>query len=107
VQIRLFMWLRSSQNQEVKDRTLTKVSLYLDSILVDRDRLTRDKSALVAGLLESHKVFSWQKQPTTESATRDEARTSLFGNLAWKPRGHMSSHRGSICANLERGSTTN
>jgi hypothetical protein len=45
------------QNQEVKNHTLTKVSLHLDSILVDRDCLTRDKGALVAGLLEGHKVF--------------------------------------------------
>jgi len=38
----------------MKDQTLTKVSLYLNSILVDRDSLTLDKGALVTGLLEGH-----------------------------------------------------
>lgn len=90
MQIRLFKWLRRSQDRGVKDRTLTKVSLYLDSVLVDRDRLTRDESALVAGLLEGHKVFFWQEQQPTQSASR-EGTASPFGNLAWKPRGYMSS----------------
>lgn len=42
----------------MKDQTLTKVSLYLDGILVDRDSLTWDEGALVSGLLEGHKVFT-------------------------------------------------
>jgi hypothetical protein len=42
----------------VKDPTLTEVSLYLDSILVDRYFLAWDKSALVAGLLGGHKEMT-------------------------------------------------
>ena len=38
----------------MKDQTLTKVSLYLNGILVDRDSLTLDKGAFVTGLLEGH-----------------------------------------------------
>ena len=40
----------------MKGRTLTEVFLYLDSIFVDRDCLAWDKSALVVGLLEGHKL---------------------------------------------------
>jgi hypothetical protein len=55
MQIRLCKWLQRLVERRVKGRTLTEVFLYLDSILVDRDCLAWDKSALVVGLLEGHK----------------------------------------------------
>ena len=50
----------------MKDQTLTKVFLYLDGILVDRDGLTWDKGALVSGLLEGHKDVHLEKQTERE-----------------------------------------
>jgi hypothetical protein len=38
-------------------QTLAKVSVYLDSVIIDGDFLARDQSALVAGLLEGHTVL--------------------------------------------------
>ena len=61
MQIRLPSGHRGLSNDGMKDQTLTKVSLYLDSILVDRDSLAWDKGALVAGLLEGHKEFTWDR----------------------------------------------
>lgn len=43
---------------EVKEKTLAKVFLYLNGIIVDGYFLTRDQGALVVGLLESHTLQS-------------------------------------------------
>ena len=53
-------------------KTLTKVFLYLDSVIVDRNFLTGDEGALVGGLLEGH----------TELFTFAEKRESGFRNPA-------------------------
>lgn len=37
-----------------ESKTLTKVSLYLDSVIVDGNFLTGDEGTLVAGLLKGH-----------------------------------------------------
>lgn len=61
MQIRLPSGHRGLSNDGMNDQTLTKVSLYLDGILVDRDSLAWDKGALVTGLLEGHKEFTWDR----------------------------------------------
>jgi hypothetical protein len=46
-----------------ESKTLTKVSLYLDSVIVDGNFLTGDEGTLVAGLLKGHtEVFTLRKR---------------------------------------------